>query len=111
VQSYQLSGDTLYIREKGSLQVVAAGLTGKIERVIVDGVIGDFLVDSEKLFFKNSVDNNYLYCLDLRTDNKHKLCEDIFDTLAAIDGDIYGFSGAGSIFRVKMDGTEYRKLQ
>ena len=111
VQSYQLSDDILYFRCRGSLEVVAVGLDGKNETVIADKVAGDFLVADGNLFYKNATDNSFLYCLDLKTNTNIKLCEDSFDVLAGIDGYVYGFSNSGSVFRIKADGMDYRKIQ
>jgi hypothetical protein len=111
VQSYVLSDDTLYVRGKNSKQVISADLDGENTKAVADDVAGDFLIDGGKLFYKNSGDHDSLYCMDLTTGAVTKLCEDSFDVLAGIDGYVYGFSGSGSLFRVRVDGTDYSKIQ
>lgn len=101
--------------EKYSLCKIKPDGTGKT--ILATGVVDDFVIEENKLYYPNVYDNNWLYVLDLKTGVSTKLADIPVGSLNYYDGKLYYLSyvmsernSISAIFRINTDGSDNERI-
>lgn len=90
---------------------------GTEKTIVATGVINDFVIEDDKLYYPNKLDNDTLYVLDLNTGVSTKLADILVERLNYHDGKLYYLSRVNEdgnyiseIYRIDTDGSDNERI-
>lgn len=90
---------------------------GTEKTIVATGVINDFVIEENKVYYPNSYDNDMLYVLDLNTGASSKLANIPVTRLNYHDGKLYYLSykisernTLSEIYRINTDGSDNERI-